>query len=52
MFLDILEFTVENKKNYLYKKVQILRKIKTKNQESVQNLWQILGTKLVLPVNF
>ena len=75
MFLDILEFTVKNKKifrencfdnvvshlwkelfvctqNYFKKKVQILRKIKTKNHESVHNLWRILQTKIVLLVNF
>ena len=28
------------------KKVQKLRKIKTKNHESVHNLWRILGTKI------
>ena len=75
MFLDILEFRVENKKNYLGKTVlkmwsQILRKmayvstkllleknanskkLKTKNHESVNNLWRILVTKLILLVDF
>ena len=74
MLLDILEFRVENKKNYLGKTVlkvwsQILRKmafmstkllfrknlktkIKLKNNENVKNLWRILGTTLVLLVNF
>ena len=32
--------------------MQILRKIKTKNQESVNNLWRILGTKPDLLVDF
>ena len=75
MFLDILEFTEENKKKLFREngfenglifvkrivigstklhseKVQILRKIKTKNQESVNNLWRILGTKPDLLVDF
>ena len=34
------------------KKVQILRKVKTKNHESFHNLWRILWTKLVLLVEF
>ena len=74
MFLDIFEFTVENKKmfrencfenevsnltkNSLYvhktilEKMQKMKKVKTKNHENVLNLWRILGTKLVLLVNF
>ena len=72
MFLDILEFRVENKKKYFGKTVlkmwsQILRKMaymstkllleksgkkRKKKNESVLNLWRILGTKLFLLVDF
>ena len=72
MFLDILEFTVENKKKGLGKtalKVKSLKVHKTtfkknvktiknkqkktkKNNENVYNLWRILGTKLLLLVDF
>ena len=76
-FLDILEFTVENKqkkclektilkiwsqigkknglcvhKTPFRKKVQELRKIKTKNRDNFHNLLQTAGTKLVLLVDF
>ena len=72
MFLDILEFTVENKKNILgkmwfqicekmayvstklilEKSVKTNKLIKTKNNENIYNIWRILGTKLVLLVDF
>ena len=37
--------------NY-FKKSAKTKKIKTKNHENVLNLWWVLGTKLVLLVNF
>ena len=45
-------FQICEKIAFTHKKMQKLRKIKTKNHESFYNLWRILGTKLLLLVDF